>query len=170
LCRYNATVAKRDSKMSIVAVVSQKGGVGKSTLCIHLASEAVRKKLRTVILELDRQGTTSLFWSKRRAEALKPDDMVGRIDDNPPQPVVHRVDPSTLMPALEQMRLAGIEFVVLDLPGAHNPAVSMALHASDYGPPPMKWSDSKYGFAIEEDCNGEEETQTGRDRCEVAAG
>ena len=38
------------------------------------------------------------------------------------------------------------------------------------GPPPMKWSDSKYGFAIEEDCNGEEETQAGRDRCEVAAG
>jgi hypothetical protein len=31
----------------------------------------------------------------------------------------------------------------------------------------MKWSDSKYGFAIEEDCNGEEETQPGRDRCEV---
>jgi len=25
-----------------------------------------------------------------------------------------------------------------------------------YGPPPMKWSDSKYGFATEEDCNGEE--------------
>jgi hypothetical protein len=23
-------------------------------------------------------------------------------------------------------------------------------------PPPMKWSDSKYGFATEEDCNGEE--------------
>jgi hypothetical protein len=34
----------------------------------------------------------------------------------------------------------------------------------------MKWSDSRYGFAIEEDCNGEEETQAGRDRCEVAAG
>ena len=26
----------------------------------------------------------------------------------------------------------------------------------DLGPPPMKWSDSKYGFATEEDCNGEE--------------
>ena len=36
------------------------------------------------------------------------------------------------------------------------------------GPPPMKWSDSKYGFATEEDWNGEE-AQTGRDRCEVAA-
>jgi two-component sensor histidine kinase len=37
-------------------------------------------------------------------------------------------------------------------------------------PPPMNWSDSKYGFATEEDCNVEEETQTGRDRREVAAG
>ena len=37
------------------------------------------------------------------------------------------------------------------------------------GPPPMKWSDSKYGIAIEEDCHGEE-AQAGRDRCEVAAG
>ena len=44
------------------------------------------------------------------------------------------------------------------------------MMAQGNGPPPMKWSDSKYGFAIEEDCNGEEETQTGRDRCEVAAG
>jgi biotin operon repressor len=44
-----------------------------------------------------------------------------------------------------------------------------AANRSD-GPPPMKWSDSKYGFAIEEDCNGEEETQAGRDRCEVASG
>jgi hypothetical protein len=26
------------------------------------------------------------------------------------------------------------------------------------------------GIAIEEDCNGEEEAQAGRDRCEVAAG
>ena len=24
------------------------------------------------------------------------------------------------------------------------------------GPPPVKWSDLKYGIAIEEDCNGEE--------------
>jgi hypothetical protein len=29
--------------------------------------------------------------------------------------------------------------------------------ASD--PPPLKWSDSKYGFLPEEDCNAEEETQ-----------
>ena len=36
-------------------------------------------------------------------------------------------------------------------------------------PPPMKWSDSKYGIAIEEDYHGEE-TQAGRGGCEVATG
>jgi putative transposase len=30
----------------------------------------------------------------------------------------------------------------------------------------MSWFDSKYGLAMEEDCNGEEETQAGRLRCE----
>jgi hypothetical protein len=30
------------------------------------------------------------------------------------------------------------------------------VEVPELGPPPMKWSDSKYGFATEEDCNGEE--------------
>jgi hypothetical protein len=34
--------------------------------------------------------------------------------------------------------------------------VEGANRAADSGPPPMKWSDSKYGYATEEDCNGEE--------------
>jgi hypothetical protein len=40
----------------------------------------------------------------------------------------------------------------------------------------LRWSTPKevvrleVGIAIEEDCNGEEEAQAGRDRCEVAAG
>jgi chromosome partitioning protein len=34
--------------------------------------------------------------------------------------------------ALEQMRRAGVEFVVLNLPGAHNPFVNMAIAVSDY--------------------------------------
>ena len=133
--RYNVTVAKhRDIKpMSIVAVVSQKGGVAKSTLCIHLATMAVQKKLRAVILELDKQGTASLLWSKRRAERYTPEDLVkGMGNQTPPQPEVHRVDPSTLIPVLEEMRGGSMEFVVLDLPGANNPGVAMAMQAADY--------------------------------------
>lgn len=120
--------------MSIIAVVSQKGGCAKSTLAIHLAVEAVRKrKLRTVILELDRQGTTGLLWNQRRAENHAPDDLVKAMGDGTPaQPEVHRVDSSNVQIVLEEMRGGGVEFVILDLPGAHNPAVAKAIAASDY--------------------------------------
>jgi chromosome partitioning protein len=125
---------RRDLKrMSIIAVVSQKGGCAKSTLAIHLAVEAVRKKkMRTVILELDKQGTTGLLWNQRRAESHEPDDLVKAMGDAPPQPEVHRVDSSNIQVVLEEMRRGGVEFVVLDLPGAHNPAVAKAIAASDY--------------------------------------
>jgi chromosome partitioning protein len=126
---------RRDpNRMSIIAVVSQKGGCAKSTLAIHLAVEAVRKrKLRTVILELDRQGTTGLLWNQRRAENHAPDDLVKAMGDGTPaQPEVHRVDSSNVQIVLEEMRGGGVEFVILDLPGAHNPAVAKAIAASDY--------------------------------------
>jgi chromosome partitioning protein len=125
---------RRDLKrMSIIAVVSQKGGCAKSTLAIHLAVEAVRKKkMRTVILELDKQGTTGLLWNQRRAESHVPDDLVKAMGDAPPQPEVHRVDSSNVQVVLEEMRRGGVEFVVLDLPGAHNPATAKAIAASDY--------------------------------------
>jgi chromosome partitioning protein len=126
---------RRDLKhMPIVAIVSQKGGCAKSTLAIHLAVEAVRKrKLRTVILELDKQGTTGLLWNQRRAENHAPDDLVKAMGDaTPPQPEVHRVDSSNIQVVLEEMRRGGVEFIVLDLPGAHNPAVAKAIAASDY--------------------------------------
>jgi hypothetical protein len=36
--------------------------------------------------------------------------------------------------------------------------------------PPLKWSSLRYDFAMKEDDNGEEETHSGRDHLEVAAG
>ena len=119
--------------MSVVAIVSQKGGVSKSCLCIHLAVEAVRKKARTVVLELDPQGTTSVFWAERRAKKAKQPRTASLFgDDAHLQPEVRRADPSTLVPTLEQMRADGVQVVLLDLPGANNPAVTMAMAAADY--------------------------------------
>jgi transposase InsO family protein len=39
-----------------------------------------------------------------------------------------------------------------------------------HDPPPLKWSDSKYGFLPEEDSDAEEEIQGGRDRFKAAPG
>ena len=50
-----------------IAMVAQKGGVGKSTLARIIAVEATKGGLRTKIADLDTQQTTSVNWAARRA-------------------------------------------------------------------------------------------------------
>lgn len=52
----------------IVAMVSQKGGVGKSTLARMMAREFVAGGLSTKIADLDTQQQTCTNWAGRRAE------------------------------------------------------------------------------------------------------
>ena len=47
---------------TIIAFVSQKGGVGKSTLARALAREAAAAGLKTKIADLDTQQGTSVDW------------------------------------------------------------------------------------------------------------
>ena len=50
--------------MVIVAFISQKGGVGKSTLAQALASEAKKNKFNVLLADCDSQQATSYEWSK----------------------------------------------------------------------------------------------------------
>ncbi len=52
----------------IVAMVGQKGGVGKSTLARIVAVEAAKGGLEVKIADLDTLQTTSVSWASRRAE------------------------------------------------------------------------------------------------------
>ena len=52
----------------IVGMVSQKGGVGKSTLARMMAREFVAGGLATKIADLDTQQQTCTYWAGRRAE------------------------------------------------------------------------------------------------------
>jgi len=45
--------------MKIIALVSQKGGVGKSTLARALATEATKKKIKVLLADCDHQQKTS---------------------------------------------------------------------------------------------------------------
>lgn len=54
---------------TIIAFVSQKGGVGKSTLARALAREAVVGGLKTKIADLDTQQGTSVDWHRLRLHA-----------------------------------------------------------------------------------------------------
>jgi chromosome partitioning protein len=59
---------------TIIAFVSQKGGVGKSALARALVREAANNGLKAKIADLDTQQTTSVDWQRARLQAgIKPD-------------------------------------------------------------------------------------------------
>lgn len=55
--------------MKTLAIVSQKGGVGKTTLATALAVQAARDGKRTVVFDLDPQASAS-FWKDTRQDEL----------------------------------------------------------------------------------------------------
>jgi len=55
--------------MRVLAVANQKGGVGKSTLTVHLAYAALEAGLRVLLVDMDKQGSLSLSFPPNVASA-----------------------------------------------------------------------------------------------------
>jgi chromosome partitioning protein len=55
----------------IVALLNQKGGVGKTTLALHVAGEWARRGARVTLVDADPQGS-ALDWSEARAHEDAP--------------------------------------------------------------------------------------------------
>lgn len=54
--------------MKIVAIISQKGGAGKTTLAVHLATAAALAGHSAAIIDLDPQGTAASWGDRRQAD------------------------------------------------------------------------------------------------------
>jgi chromosome partitioning protein len=84
--------------MHTIALISQKGGVGKTTLAIHLATAFEAHGRQTLLVDLDPQTSAAEWKDARQAE----------------RPYVMAVPPSRLTKTLETAREHQAEVVVLD--------------------------------------------------------
>ena len=101
--------------MKTIAVISQKGGAGKTTLALHIAVAAEQSGLRTAMLDLDPQGTAEAWASWRK--------------DEPPEVIGAKA--SMLPRTLQKAAAAGADLVVIDTPPAAQSEARAAAQTAD---------------------------------------
>jgi chromosome partitioning protein len=101
--------------MKILALVTQKGGTGKSSLAVSLAVAAQEAGLRAYVLDLDPQGTAKNWFERREAEA----------------PEVASIEANRVPAALAALQKQGIDLVIIDTPGVDSPSTTAAMQAAD---------------------------------------
>jgi chromosome partitioning protein len=97
--------------MKTVAILSQKGGAGKTTLAIHLAVAAHEAGLEVLVVDLDPQASATM-WHKARTDPL---------------PHVQPAHPVALETLLAEAAKQGVDLVLIDsAPQSDLPAVKAA--------------------------------------------
>ena len=107
--------------MKVLAIISQKGGVGKTTLATSLAVAAEADGKSAVILDLDDQAS-ACFWADKRQAG----------HDGPSRPTVRDVKPVRLPAALDALRDAGCDLVVIDCPPIARDIAADAAAQADF--------------------------------------
>ncbi|MFP3515100.1 cellulose biosynthesis protein BcsQ [Pseudomonas sp. SIMBA_077] len=141
-------------KAHIVAMVSLKGGVGKTTLAANLASSLRLEKGRTLAIDLDPQNalhyhlgveqgvsgvgslsSQQLTWGERLQhgfdDALLLPYGVLSADERRALTVGMREDPHWLARQLERMNLVESDVVIIDTPTGVTPSLEQALDVAD---------------------------------------
>ena len=101
--------------MRTLAVISRKGGVGKTTLSVNLAVAAWKNGLTTVLVDLDPQRS-AVLWGRIR----------GR-----PNPAVVPATAGKLFPIWAAAQNSGIDLMVLDTPSGDQDETLQALRLAD---------------------------------------
>src|ERR1039458_10732437 len=91
--------------MYTIALLIQKGGSGKTTLAISLATTAAADGLTTLIVDLDPQ-TSACNWHDRRKEK----------DSSAENPLCLSAQPSRLAAVLKEARVIGVDLALINSP------------------------------------------------------
>jgi chromosome partitioning protein len=100
--------------VNILAVLSQKGGTGKSTLVRSLAVAGLLDKRKVAIIDADPQGTV-VAWGKRREHKV---------------PHIVALGSSTIASQVEALKGRGANLVIIDTPPHAQPIINMAAEAA----------------------------------------
>jgi len=102
--------------MRVLALASQKGGSGKTTLSGHLAVQAQRAGAGPVVLiDIDPQGSLADWWNEREAE----------------MPAFAQTTVARLVTDLEMLRQKGFKLAVIDTPPAITVAIQSVLSVAE---------------------------------------
>jgi chromosome partitioning protein len=101
--------------MKTIALISQKGGPGKTTLALALATQAAKKGLTSLIIDLDPQATACKWSDRRKSDS----------------PLVIDAQPARLASALEKAKEGGIEIAFIDTPAKSEQSSLAAAKAAD---------------------------------------
>ena len=101
--------------MFVVGFLNQKGGVGKTTLAVHVADALARRKQRVLLVDADPQGSALDWAAARRGEPLFP--VAGL-----PRASIHKE-----LPTLAK----GYDVVIIDGPPRVYDVARSAIMASD---------------------------------------
>jgi len=98
-----------------IAIISQKGGAGKTTIAVHLAVQAAKEGKSVIVLDLDPQAS-AMSWKDVRAEDT---------------PEVTSIQPARLNVILNSLKKANADFVILDTAPHSENAALLAAQAAD---------------------------------------
>ena len=105
------------SYMETVAILSGKGGAGKTTLAVHLAVTSVQSGHSTALIDLDPQAS-AFSWHQTRLNDVA-------------SPVVISAHAARLLEILDTAKKKGVALTIIDTaPHAETPALAAARAAS----------------------------------------
>lgn len=102
--------------MKTLVMLAQKGGSGKTTLAVHMAVCAARRKLHTALIDLDPQAS-AYHWNESRAEGRKLD--------------ATKSTPGQLSALLKQAEAGGVDLAIIDTAPHSDSAAAVAAQLAD---------------------------------------
>jgi|SRR4051812_11026972 len=99
--------------MKVISVIGQKGGTGKTTVALHIATCAHAAGISTAVIDTDPQGNAHSWFERREA---------------PDPEIIREMNPDALPRLVKAARANGVGLLVIDTPGK---AETMALAACE---------------------------------------